>query len=315
MEWHIEGYTAFSPDFNDYEGRGCIIYTKVTLQAYHIDVQGYHQIEQVTIGVCCANNMKLFLTCIYRSPSRNSNECLAEMNRILSLKKVSNINYDLRLIVGDFNMKEIDWETNTNEEHISTKFLEVVSDTFLTQHVSKPTRYREQDSPSMLDLILTNEDGMIDSIEHNAPLGKSDHEVLEFSIKCGNRQQTYNKKSRKYFKGNYVEINKSLSATNWNTALSMGSVDDMWNSLADKLQRLSQEHIPESRPSKRKFNTPWMDNETLDAVKKKRKRWKKYKYCRSPYNKEKYDEEKKSRHNGKERQKKIREASSLRNEN
>ena len=91
----------------------------------------------------------------------------------------------------------------------------------------------------MLDLILTNEEGMIDSIEHNAPLGKSDHEVLEFTIKCGNRQQTYNKKSRKYFKGNYVEINKSLSATNWNTALSMGSVDDMWNSLADKLQRLS----------------------------------------------------------------------------
>ena len=137
---------------------------------------------------------KLLLTCIYRSPSRNSNECLAEMNHILSLKKVSNINYDLRLIVGDFNMKEIDWETNTtnrNEEHISTKFLEVVSDTFLTQHVSKPTRYREQDTPSMIDLILTNEEGMIDSIEHNAPLGKSDHEVLEFTIKCGNRQQTY----------------------------------------------------------------------------------------------------------------------------
>ena len=33
--------------------------------------------------------------------------------------------------------------------------------------------------PSRLDLIFTNEEGMIDTIEHNAPLGNSDHETLE----------------------------------------------------------------------------------------------------------------------------------------
>jgi hypothetical protein len=33
------------------------------------------------------------------------------------------------------------------------------------------------------DLIFTNEEGMIDTIEHNAPLGNSDHETLEFNFR------------------------------------------------------------------------------------------------------------------------------------
>jgi Holliday junction resolvase RusA-like endonuclease len=32
-----------------------------------------------------------------------------------------------------------------------------------------------------------------------------------------------------------------------------------------------------------------MDKDTLSAVQNKRKMWKKYKYCRSPHNKERYD--------------------------
>ena len=129
------------------------------------------------------------------------------------------------------------------------------------------------------------------------PLGKSDHEVLTFNLRCSSMQRDKLQKRKKYFKGNYPEINKYLTTVDWTSVLSGGSVDDTWNSLADKIQIAVRENIPESKPSTRKFNTPWMDKETLDKVKKKRKLWKKYKYCRSPENKAKYDEAKETASN------------------
>jgi hypothetical protein len=54
----------------------------------------------------------------------------------------------------------------------------MVRDTYLSQHVTKETRFRGDNQPSLLDLIFTNEEGMIDTIEHNAPLGNSDHETI-----------------------------------------------------------------------------------------------------------------------------------------
>ena len=50
----------------------------------------------------------------------------------------------------------------------------MVRDTYLIQHVEKATRHRGDNQPS---LIFSNEEGMIDKIDHNAPLGNSDHET------------------------------------------------------------------------------------------------------------------------------------------
>jgi hypothetical protein len=46
--------------------------------------------------------------------------------------------------------------------------------------VKQPTRYRNENTPSLLDLALTNEKGMTEFIDHCSPLGNSDHEILEF---------------------------------------------------------------------------------------------------------------------------------------
>jgi hypothetical protein len=58
------------------------------------------------------------------------------------------------------------------------------------QHVKQATRYRGDNQPSLLDLILTNEEEMIDHVVHNAPLGNSDHEILEFNFKLGRNENT-----------------------------------------------------------------------------------------------------------------------------
>ena len=72
-------------------------------------------------------------------------------------------------------MKEIDWTnetTSVSENHNSSLFLETVRDSFLFQQVSKPTRMREHENDSLLDLILTNEQNMVEDLQYLPPLGK-----------------------------------------------------------------------------------------------------------------------------------------------
>ena len=89
------------------------------------------------------------------------------------------------LLTGDFNHPEIDWENETslqNDNHKATIFLEsVVRDNFLYQHVKSPTHYRAEQTPTLIDLILINEEGMVKNVVHSAPLGKSHHQVLSLT--------------------------------------------------------------------------------------------------------------------------------------
>ena len=66
-----------------------------------------------------------------------------------------------------------------------------------------PTRYREGQEPSTLDLIFANEDYMVDNLRSCAPLGKSDHVglVWTFQIYTGVYSRTGKSKVYDYMKG------------------------------------------------------------------------------------------------------------------
>ena len=88
--------------------------------------------------------------------------------------------------MGDFNLKETKWvnlsTTIVNENHPANKFLEAIRDNYLYQHVNHPTRYRDGQVPSLLDLVMTNEEGMIEDMQFLPGLGKSDHWVIDFDF-------------------------------------------------------------------------------------------------------------------------------------
>ena len=125
--------------------------------------------------------------------------------------------------MGDFNFKELNWNkytTTVGENQLATLFLECVRDTFLYQNVKQPTGFREDQAPSTLDLIFTNEESMLDNLKVSAGLDKTDHQILLFDSNCYISLSEC--KSRKYtfFKGNYNEMNKKLSSYNWNDLFS-----------------------------------------------------------------------------------------------
>ena len=93
------------------------------------------------------------------------------------MKKVCNLKPSHLLIVGDFNIKDINWVDITSdaiETHTSTRFIECIRDCFLFQHVLEPTRYRTDNVLSISDLVLTNGENMILNLSNLPGLGKSE---------------------------------------------------------------------------------------------------------------------------------------------
>lgn len=98
--------------------------------------------------------------------------CIDEIQEILTTSKIRNVKYDYNLCIGDFNFKEIDCEnnsTNVGPNNMATKFIEMVRDTFISAcYIKMKQDSRGNNQPIPLDLIFTNEEGMIhvDAIEH-----------------------------------------------------------------------------------------------------------------------------------------------------
>ena len=95
-------------------------------------------------------------------------------------------NYSYLLIFADFNFKEVTWSDfscSTTNSHI-IPFLDSVDDLFLFQHVDKPTRIRQGDSPSLLNLVLTSKENIATNLLYLPPMGNSDHICIQFDLLC-----------------------------------------------------------------------------------------------------------------------------------
>ncbi len=215
----IEGYHL--PVNNlDQKGRGICIYVS---QLYGVEdlkldiVKDFK--ESVWVNVKIGNNKKVVLGCVYRSPSSDS-----ENNRELEtlLRAMSDESFEHMIIVGDFNYPNVDWDTCTatdREGSDSDQFMECLNDCFLVQHVDQPTRFRGSQRPSILDLILTNEENVIRDMQFLAPLGNSDHCTIVFHYICQQELSKSKTKKYKYDKGNYSAMRDHISSVDWENKL------------------------------------------------------------------------------------------------
>ena len=138
--------------------------------------------EYLAVEIVLNAKDKLLVTSIYRSPSSSNEECI-KLNNLF--KDIYNKQYSHILTLGDFNYPGIDWinwTTESNQGDSQYEFIETVRDCYLYQHIQEPTRGRGSNIPSCIDLIFTNEEGMISDINLDSPLGKSDHSVIIFQF-------------------------------------------------------------------------------------------------------------------------------------
>ena len=100
---------------------------------------------------------------------------------LLELANKSISNNDEIFIMGDFNYPSIKWNGILAHDRYF-EFVEAIRDAYLYQMVAKPTRSRLGQGANITDLVLVNDEFFITEIEHCCPLGKSDNQLLKFSI-------------------------------------------------------------------------------------------------------------------------------------
>ena len=82
--------------------------------------------------------------------------------------------------MGDFNHPDISWEDHTARQAQSRRFLQSIDDNFLMQVVEEQTR-----KGALLDLVLTNKEGLVEDVKVGGRLGCSEHEMVEFRMLRG----------------------------------------------------------------------------------------------------------------------------------
>ena len=156
-------------------GGGCAILVR---QEYNpVDTgmaMSTRNVNMITIGLC-VQTQKVILVCVYRGPGSTPIEDLFLFEKLDACRA-----YAQRMVImGDFNFPEIEWATeNALLESPGKGFLDWMHGKALFQHISSPTRFRGNQKPSLLDLIISSNEGDVSNLKLHAPLGKSDHCVI-----------------------------------------------------------------------------------------------------------------------------------------
>lgn len=229
-ELKINGYDITHTNVVNDEGRGNIIYTKDYLKAREVKFKTNYQ-ESVWVEILLNKGDKLLIGCIYRSPQSapTNNNILLKL-----LKEVSAYDATHLLITGDFNYPRVNWSNWTASGDESSEeflFVETLRDIYMYQHVMEPTRARGSDNPTLLDLVLSNEDGMVDNLHHASPLGRSDHSVLEFVFNAYVERVATRRKIFLYDKGDYDHMRAELTQEWRNHIMSSSGVEAKWTHL------------------------------------------------------------------------------------
>ena len=144
---------------------------------------------------------------MYRSPTKNKDDTKKTTDDVCKVIKEMNDQGKPILICGDFNYPEIDWKNEyvNDPSNAIYPFIDSIQDSHLHQHIFQPTRYRVGNEPSLLDLIFTNEEGMIRELHHKPGLGESDHECINFTVDYSRPEDESTAKDN-FFKADYITI-------------------------------------------------------------------------------------------------------------
>jgi len=284
VELAIPGYECF---LNMDGSRGVALYVKCSLQAKIVNIKSDFK-ESIWVNVPTDREEHLLVGVIYRSPNSNETNNLC-LNQIFSNSLAFNKS-DI-LIMGDFNYPTINWcATECSGPPEARNFVESVQDSYLHQHVLNATRARVANNPSVLDLVFTSDENMIDKIQYESPLGHSDHGVLLFTVNCSTVISEPNDVKWNFFKGDYESMKKGLDV-DWETLMGDDDINNMWAKFADKIEDLRDKYIPKTKTkagkNAKKHHFIPIDQKTIRKIKKKHRLWQRFMETRSG---EKYQE-------------------------
>ncbi|GAB0210021.1 mitochondrial enolase superfamily member 1 [Grus japonensis] len=259
----MEGYRLFRKDRQGRRGGGVALYVNDHLECMELHLGMEEELtESLWVRIKGrAGAGDIIVGVSYRPPDQGDRADEAFYRQIGAASCSQAL-----VLMGDFNHPDICWRDNTAERKQSRKFLECVNDNFLLQVVEEPTR-----RGAMLDLVLTNKEGLVGGVKLKGSLGCSDHEMVEFRILRAARRAHSKLTTLDFRRADFGLFRDLLGRIPWGKALEGRGAQDSWLIFKGHLLQAQERCIPTKRKSsKTTKRPPWMNKEVLGKVKQKK---------------------------------------------
>ncbi|GAB0187677.1 hypothetical protein GRJ2_001233000 [Grus japonensis] len=134
------------------------------------------------------------------------------------------------VLMGDFSRYQGGWRDDTAGHKQSRRFLECIDDNFLLQVIEELTR-----RGAMLDLVLTNKEGLVGDVKLKGSLGCSDHKMVEFKILRAVRRAHSKLTTLDFRRADFGLVRNLLGRLPWDKALEGRGAQESWLVFKDHL--------------------------------------------------------------------------------
>ncbi|KAK4806252.1 hypothetical protein QYF61_013396 [Mycteria americana] len=183
QDWSVamEGYRLFRKDSMGRQGGGVALYVREQLECMELCLgMDDEPTESLRLRIKEHTGMgDIVVDVCYRLPDQEEQVDEAFYRQLGAASHLQAL-----ILLRDFNHLNICWRDNRAGHKQSRKFLESINDNFLTQVTEESMR-----RGALLDLLLTNKEGLVGDVKVKGSLGCRDHEMVEFRILRGRREE------------------------------------------------------------------------------------------------------------------------------
>ena len=279
----LPGYTIYRRDRLNRTGGGVLVAVKDNIRSTrHAELEPENT-ELIVIELIIPNSKSVLLYTFYRPPNSAPDVLLQLNSSLLSTRESS-----CCILLGDFNLPELDWSNPSAPNHHSGQvfydtFCDLAGDNFLHQLIEGPTHI----AGNKLDLLLCNCPEYIEHINtFKTDDFPTDHLFVEFSIKLKfRRAKPVKRRVFDYKNGDFEGLRSTLSHTPFNLCVT-DDINDHWSAWKDLFLAAVKEHIP-TKTITDKNTPPWIDKDVRHLIHKKYTILKKYRQNKSEERKRK----------------------------
>ena len=142
--------------------------------------------------------------------------------------------------MGDFNHGHIQWTSLQSTGREDREFLNLVQDSFLSQHVLEATR-----GVKVLYIVLSSQKECFDNVNI------CDHNQLYFNIKVKGVRNRNIRYRNNFLDGRYQDMREYLAKIDWNNTLKNKTATECWNILKSEIDCVVDKFVPLKKTGKR----------------------------------------------------------------
>ena len=259
-------YTIYRKD-RCTRGGGVLIALEESIPSSIIPSPSNLEVISVRIEV----SIPISLCTVYIPPKPND----IYVNTLLSYLAEFTSSSEHVIIVGDFNLPDINWSTLTGTSPLSTSFCDLMFDHNLVQFVDSPTHIKG----NILDIVLSNTSFIRDvHVEPSQSFG-SDHFLVLFNIECSLMKPFQKHRMRHVFDFKNADMDGLLMYLleyDFDSCFHSNNIEHVWAMIKRAILKAMNLYIPKVRVKARKYPI-WFNSSIrhhLNCLRTLRKRYK-----------------------------------------